>query len=67
MSGQYGRGDTLYIRKFNLDSRDLARFQREKSRQGYASDFEFARRLVLQALEECEAKRNASAVERGSA
>lgn len=67
MSEQYGRGGTLVVRKFNLDSNDNARFLHEMRQQGYASEFVFARKLILQALGACEKKRSAAAVECGNA
>ena len=63
----YGRGGTLYVRKFNLDASDYARFVCEMRHQGYVSEFAFARELILQALGACEKKRSAAAVERGNA
>ena len=58
MNEPYGRGGTLYVRKFNLDASDYARFVCEMRHQGYVSEFAFARELILQALGACEKKRS---------
>ena len=53
MNEPYGRGGTLYVRKFNLDASDYARFVCEMRHQGYVTTTVYRKGTVMSMCDVC--------------